>query len=126
MSCHQPPSSEPTSDEDCKRCENCYGIINIGKFNPKESLSSITKPVSKPKPAHRNVELADILANEATEEKESTDYTHLESSERREVHSSTPTRHQTYSYNINLPGEGFYNDNRGEYYEDQLRVTSAS
>ena len=126
MSCHQSPSSEPTSDEDYKRCENCHRIINIGKFNPKESLSSITKPVSKPKPAHKIVELADILANEATEEKESTDYAHLESSEGREVHSSTPTRHQTYSYNINLPGEGFYNDNRGEYYEDQLRVTSAS
>lgn len=126
MSCHESPSSEPTFDEDCKRCENCYGIINIGNFNPKESLSSITKPVSKPKSAHRNIELADILANEVTEEKESTDHIHLESSERREVHSSTPTRYQTYSYNINLLGEGFYSDNGGEYYEDQLCVTSAT
>ena len=125
MSCHQPPSSEPTSDEDCKRCENCYGIINIGKFNPKESLSSITKPILKPKPAHRNVELAEILANEATKEKNPTDHTHLESPERHEVHSSTPGRHQSYSYDINLPGEGF-DENGGEYCEDQFRITSAS
>ena len=126
MSCRRLPLSESTSDEDCKRCGNCHRtIINIGKFNPKESLSSITKPVSKPKPAHRNVELAEILANEAIEEKEPTDYTHLELSERDEVHSSTPAGHQTCSYNINLPGEGFYDDG-GEYCEDQLRVTSAS
>jgi len=125
MSCHQSPSSESISDEYCKRCENCHGIIfNIGKFNPKESLSSITKPVSKPKPAHRNVELAEILANESTKGKESTDHAHIESPERHEVHSSTPARHQTF--NINLPGEGFYDDNGGEYCEDQLRVTSAS
>lgn len=126
MSCHQSPSSESTSDENCKRCENCHGIVNIGKFNPKKSLSSFTKPISKPKPAHRNVELAEILANEATKEKNATDRTHLESLERHEVHSSTPARYQTYSYNINLPGEGFYDDNGGEYCEDQLRVASAS
>ena len=126
MSCHRLPLSESTSDDDCRHCENSHRIIiNIGKFNPKESLSSITKPVSKPNPAHRNVELAEILANEATEEKEFTDHTHLELSERDEVHSSTPVGHQTCSYNINLPGEGFYNDDRGEYCEDQLRVTSA-
>ncbi|XTI91020.1 hypothetical protein V2W45_1242416 [Cenococcum geophilum] len=64
--------------------------------------------------SHRNVELAEILANEATKEKNATDRTHLESLERHEVHSSTPARYQTYSYNINLPGEGFYDDN-GEF-----------
>ena len=85
---------------------------------PKKVCQALPSPDSKPKPAHRNVELAEILANEATKEKESTDHTHPESPERREVHSSTLARHQTYSYNINLPGESFYDDNGGEYCED--------